>query len=439
MAYAPEDPNNKQQQQQQDQQPEPAMTSSAPGAGPGSPAGKSTAPQATPSQPFQNLQAYLSANAPQVNQQAGQISSNLNTQYGQLQSDVNAAGSEFGNQVSAGYAHPNPELTNQAAANPASFVSNPGNVAAFQSLYNDTYTGPRNFEGTSPYGELSSKITTAANNASNFKTLPGMQNYFASNNPTATKGDNTLDAVLLRGNRGAYQQVADTAKQFETLPGYLSNAAAEANKGVSEAQQAAGNESARLREQFTGQQGVIPTAQADFSERLDQARGGAQSSADRIRDLFSNISKKRGVDLFPLIDALKPEDFSDLGITRPQLISYAANNSIAQQEGVPFDSLNYLHQQVPDVQINPANFASRNDYDTASALTQLTGQDLSSWLNQANIDQSGTFNPTNPNISDFSYVGAYNALVDLLNQVPPSKAIFTNLPKVDEQGNVIRK
>lgn len=395
MAY---DPNAQDQNQQQNQaaQPNAMMTSSAPGAGPGSSAGKSTAPQATPSQPFQNLQAYLSANAPQVQQQADQISGNLNTQYGQVKSDVNNAQSDFGNQVQGGYAQPNPDITNQAETNTTAFAGNPDNVKAFQNLYNDTYTGPSNFESTTPYGALNTEVTGAANNATNFNTLPGMQTYFQGQNPNATQGGNTLDAVLLSGTPGAYNEVKQAAQPFGGLSDYLTNATNTADQGVTAAQKTAADTASGLQNAFTGTNGIIPNFENSVNSAVTNSQAQAQARSDAAK---AALELKNPNDLNSVqgqIPKISDQTLADLGLGRDQLESILGQRDVVNNSGKqsPIDLASYLGltQQSPDVVLNRANIASKDDYAKAQALSQLTGQDLTSFLNQGDLSKAGTAN-----------------------------------------------
>lgn len=393
MAYDPaqQDPN---QQQNQSATANPMTTSSAPGAGPGASTGKNAAtPQSAPTQPFQNLQSYLTANTPQVNQQAQTISGNLNNQYGQVQSDINKATSEFGNQVKGGYAQ-NEDVLNQAASNPSSFVSNPENMKAFQSLYNDTYSGPTNFEGSEPYGSLSKEISSATQNASNFNSLPGMQTYFQNQNPNATKGGNILDSVLLQGNPEAVSQVQNAAKPFANLNDYLNTATTQANQGVTDAQKAASDISANAQNRFTGE--VIPSFQNTINNQVIQNRTQAQQREDNAKAALE-LKNANDLNIIPGQEPkISDQTLSDLGLGRDQLESMIAQRDFINNTGTqsPIDLASYLGltQQSPEAQINAANSASSNDYANAEALSKLTGQDLSSFLNQADISKANTAN-----------------------------------------------
>ena len=407
MAYDPNQQDNAQQQNQQPQNQEmQPTTSSAPGAGPGSSTGKSAAPQANPTQPFQNLQAYLGANAPQTEDQANKIAGDLNNQYGQVTGDVNKAQTDFGTQVKGGYTQANPTLTNSAASDPGAFVGDQNNVKAFQNLYNDTYSGPSNFESTTPYGDLSKEVTGAASNATNFDTLPGMQTYFQGQNPNATQGGNTLDAVLLAGNPNAVSTIQNAAKPFAGLSDYLTNATNTADQGVTAAQKDAQGINQGLHDQFTGANGVIPTFESGVNNAVTQAQTQAQARNDAAKAALGNNPGN-----------VSDQTLSDLGLTRDQYNVMTKEANFINSGGpdlksgmqpnsswpaqVDLSSLLGLQQQSPLAAITAGNTATGSDYTKAAALQQLTGMDLTSFLNPENAGQAGTalenLTTTNPN------------------------------------------
>lgn len=422
MAYAPneQDPNQQNQGQPQNPAIQP-MTSSAPGAGPASSAGKSAAPQATPSQPFQNLQAYLTANAPQVNQQANQIAGNLNTQYGQVTGDVNKAQADFGNQVQGGYAQANTDLTNSAASNPGAFVSNPDNVKAFQSLYNDTYGGPSSFEGSDPYTSLGNEVSTAASNASNFNSLPGMQTYFQSQNPNATQGGNTLDAVLLSGNKNALNTVQNAAQPFAGLTDYLGNATTAADQGVSNAVADANNINQGLHTQFTGEGGVVPTWEKGITDQTATAQAQADAYNKSVNNVQQQVADMSGT----------------LGNTEAAIKAYNDQNYNPVAAGVSDQStlpgINYDLSQlskVPDVlgAATPESVASKGDFANEAALNQLLGIDLQN-LNPANSASAGSYKvPGNASLP------IQQAIDELTKEMGAANSGFTNNGKLQYQG-----
>jgi len=461
MAFDPnqQDPNQQNQQNPLLAQTMP-MTSSAPGAGPAAaPAGKGTAPQATPTQPFQNLSAYLSANAPQITQQANQIAGNLNDVYGQTKTGIDTGVKDFGNQVTAGYTAPNPDVVKNASENPSAFVSDPNNVKAFQSLYNDTYSGPANFESTGAYGDINANVNKAISQANLLNSPEGVQTYFQNNNPNATKGGNILDTVLLQGSPEAYTTVQNAAKPFSSLSDYLNQGVTASDQAAQTAQKTADQTAADVRNKFTGANGIIPTFQSGLDTRLASTLSDAQSRADRIKKYFQdldstkglsslnwNTGNKSGAGLTPedILSNINNKDFESMGInpatdiegyntSARSLDPLVFNTRLGELNGsilAPFNSSDYLQQQSPEATITRSNVATPDEYSEAAALQTLTGNDLSSWLNPSNASQAGTFNP---NVSQYNLKAAMDKLKSIL---PPGLFVNPGVVNSSDTGSV---
>src|ERR1017187_9231180 len=146
--------------------------------------GGAPASQGTPTQfgsSASKLGDYVSANAPQIGQQATNVTNGLNQQYGQVQGDITNAANQFGQSVQGGYTAGNQDVVNQATANPTQFASDPNNVKAFQGQYNDTYSGPTSYESSQPYGAIQGEVNNAVTNAGLLNTQAGLQSYLGKN------------------------------------------------------------------------------------------------------------------------------------------------------------------------------------------------------------------------------------------------------------------
>lgn len=393
MAYlAEEDDQNKKNQaaplSSDSQSSQPVTTSSAPGSssmgGAKSPTGSPSNKQAA--QPFTNLNAYLSANAPQIEQQANTIAGNLTNQYGQTKGQIDTGVQDFNQQVSGGYTAPNQDIVNQAAANPTQFVQNPDNISAFQKQLNNKYTGPANFETTTPYQGLNQQVTQQAQNANLLNTPSGIQTYLRSSGRNPTQGENVLDSVLLQGNPEAISTVQNAAAPFNTLGDYLTQSASFADKKASAAPTIAQESAKYASDKFNGPQGVIPTFQQGLTTKAQQEE--AKRSAYNT-DLSGAYSKASGAD-----SALK----AFLGAT-----GLSVSN--------PFGSV--LGMSPSATPASTTNVASANDYAIDAALNQLMGnQDFlpDSLTNQAGsyVAPSGTI-PDVGNLSVDAARAAANA------------------------------
>lgn len=377
MAFLPPEEQNNQAPQG------PTSVGSAPPPSSGGSSGAGAAPKAgsapssgTPTQfgsSSSKLGDYLSANAPQITDQANNISQGLNTQFGQVGNDITNAANQFGQQVQSGYTAGNQDLVNQAASNPTGFVSSdPNNISAFQAQYNDQYTGPQNFESTTPYSNIQNEVNNAVQGAQSLGTQGGLQNYFASTGKNPTQASNTLDALLINGNPQAQQQVQQAASQFNGLTDQFGNAVKGANAQVQTAQQAAD-----AAKQYA--QGQIGKTVDQFGNTLNTQLQGANQSRDAYNSALSDLQAKAT----PLV---------------------APINSLMQT--APNLGLTNYFSNVPGMSpvINPATLgttASADQYGEDAALEQLLGNNYNQQLT-GDSSQAGTFKTPGaaPNFND---------------------------------------
>lgn len=352
------------------------MTSAGAGAGPtgakGAPTGAATNTAAA--QPFTNLNAYLTANAPQVQNQANTIAGNLTSQYGQTQNDINTGTSDFNQQVAGGYAAPNAQVVQQAAADPTNFAQTPSNVTAFQGQLNDQYTGPANFEGTTGYSDLNNEVNTATQNAAQVNTLPGLQTYLQGTEKNPTQGENTLDSVLLNQSPNAIKTVQAAAAPFSQLPGYLSNNVTSADALAAAAPGQAAEAAQAANTAFLGPNGVAPQFQSALNSGVTAAQGKENAYNTTVNQ---NVA------------ALNPIN--------------AALNSFEAQSGVSGVSnplTSYLDQQVDTTNPTLANVSTNSQYAEDAALQKLLGTLYSPALDQGNIGQAGSFNVPDAQAAD---------------------------------------
>lgn len=316
---------------------------------------------------------YLSANAPQITQQAAGIAGNLNNQFGQIQGDINQGVSQFGQQVQQGYTAANPDVVNQATKDPTKFVQDPNNVAAFQAQYNNQYKGPQNFESTTPYSNVQNEVNNAVKGAQALGTQGGLENYFAGQGRNPTQASNTLDSLLIQGNPEAQQQVTTAANQFNGLGDQLTQGTTSANAQAQAAQKAA--------------QDASNYAHTQIGQTVDQFGNSLNSNLTQAEQQRQAYNKQLG----------------DLQAKATPLV--APINSFIQSN--PGWGLTNYFQDVPGMSsvINPAtlsNTANADQYARDAALSQLLGQDYTAQLNPSDIGQAGTFKaPENtPNFND---------------------------------------
>lgn len=299
---------------------------------------------------------YLTANAPQIQGQADTLAGNLNTQYGDLNKGITDAANNFQSQVQGGYAANNPDAVNQAIADPAKFASDPNNVKAFQGQYNDTYTGPTNFEGTSGYSDLQNNVGQAVTQGNLLGTQAGLQSYLQGKGTNPTQAMSTLDSLLLRGNPEAQQKINTAAGQFGNLTGQLGTATTGADQSVADAQKAAAASQAYAQGQFN------PYVQ-NFGNTINTGAAGAEAN----RGAYNTSAA----------------DYFQKGTAAGQALSGITGGT------------NYFAPQVAGLQpiqtpISAANFSTPEQYAQAAALQQLSGNNLNLPIDQTTAGQAGT-------------------------------------------------
>ncbi len=306
---------------------------------------------------------YLSANAPQIQNQANNIVGGLNNQYGQVNQDITNAANQFQSQVQGGYAASNPDVVNQAKNDVTGFAKDPNNVKAFQSQYNNAYTGPQNFEGTDQYGNIQNEVNSAVQNANLLQSPAGLQSYLAGTQKNPTRASTTLDQLLLNGNPQAQASIQGAAKQFGGLTDQFGNVTSQADQSVQAAQQAA-----QQSNQYAHQQ-IQPVA-SNFNTGLQTAAQQAEAQRNAYNNSLNQF----------------------YGQATP--IGQNINNYLAQMYGQPSienQSSDFINKNpLITNPITTAQSATPEQYQQAAALSQLLGQDYTSPLDQANIGQAGT-------------------------------------------------
>lgn len=368
---------------------------------------------------------YLSANAPQIGQQAQTVTNNLNNQYGQVQGDITNAVNQFGQQVQGGYTAGNQDLVNQAFANPTQFASDPNNVKAFQSQYNDTYSGPQNFESTSPYGNIQNEVNSAVQNAGLLNSQAGLQQYLGQTGKgNQTRASNTLDALLLQGNQGAKQQIQQAAGQFKGLTDQFGNAVQGANQNVTAAQQAA--DQAR---QYAQQQAGTATNQfnTQLQDALKQAQNqtsaynqtipGFQSGLEALNQGVNNWNNFTNTSWdpnfgFATVGMQNPTS----GVDVPQMMNAPTQNQVATQDQLAQQqALNTLLGNNNLNAIDPNSAVGGYNAPTASSLSPYAQQIMDNLTNASNDTYQKWIAPLAGNSHGAQFMQPFNET--LQNQV----------------------
>lgn len=415
--------------------PQAAQTGGSAGQGGGA-QGQSTAPSVGTSTQFgsnaSKLGDYLQANQDQVQQMANQIAGQMGQNYSNIQQGIGQAGQQFGQQVQGGYTPTDPTLLQNVQQNPTAVAGNPQQLQSFQQQFNDQYTGPTSFEGSTLYGNQAQQIQNAVQQANLLGSFSGLSGYLQNNiesNPTP--GQNTLDTTLLQANQPAFQTVQQAAAPFSTLQGQLGQQATTQDAAIQAAQQ-----QAQAAQQAA--QGAWTTAGQNFAntvnQELGQASQGYTGAQNALNNYIAQLQK-------PGLSGLTPAQMMQLGVDPTVMGEYIAAPTVEQemqQNWTNLPALNPLPAGVgpganewtlPTIGAGPtaATVATPQDYATLAALTQLggnapTGSPLQAGqANMAGTYQTPNFKPT-PNNQALAQ--------DLYNQLNP----WASVPGSTAQG-----
>lgn len=403
----------------------PITSSSAPTSG-GTGNSINQASSAGAAQPFTNLQTYLTANAPQIQQQAGAISGALTSQYGQATGAIDQAKSDFGTQVNAGYTPANQGAVDNFTKDPTAVAADPNATNAFESQLTDAYKGPASFESSSQYGDAAGKVQAGQSLASQVTSPGGISSYLQSQNPNETQGMATLDSSLVQGDPTANASIQAAAQPFNGLNDYLTSATTAADAGVTRAQQAA-------QAAQTAAQTAAGKTTTDFSNGLNTAFStAAQKATDynaRMNNLLTRIQNGG-------LSSMSPDDQAAIGYNpalTPLMQSY---DSVfpAQAKASPIDFSSFYTPGSQQAMPTGANIAKPQDVAEYQALQKLLGQapavnfTMPTDPNAAGVHNGPAALPqyNNEAAADAMY-SAYNPMVTQLqgaNQLPKNAADF---------------
>ena len=314
-----------------------------------------------PAQPFQNIGAYLTANAPQVGQEAQGIASGLNQTAGQITNDVNTAANNFTGQVNNATTNFTPAQATSLETSPTNFASNPSDVATFNALYQNAtpYSGPTSFETTTPYQNVNTEATGAANTGATLNNFNGVQSYLQGLTPQSTAGTSALDTALLQGTPGAMAPINSAVTNLNALPTTLANATTAEDAA---AQQAATTNAASATAANTAGQ----TAQTNFQTGLNKELANDVAATDAYNAAVQkeNATASAGLPTFDQLGNEVSAFNTDIGYGNgnPNAVTLGAAPTLA-------------NQTIGEPTLNEA--ASPTDFATQQALEQIFGSTYS--------------------------------------------------------------
>lgn len=358
--------------------------------GAGSPQGAAAVPNTTKAPPVQNLQAYLTANAPQSVQMGQNIANNLTSQANKVTGDINADQAAFDQQVQSSNTAPNQDLVSRAAASPTDFVQNPDDVAAFQAQENANYTGPDSFESSTYAPALNTEVANAQQLAPDLTKPGAVQQLARGQEQNPTTGMSNLDSLLLQETPEALTPITAAEKPFATLGTALSNAATTENANIGTAKANDIASAALVPSAFTtGPNAVVPAWQKGLQDELatDTAQTNAYDTA--LNSLISSENSAQP-NIAALEAALGAYNTTAPGYSSSDPFIKGATSTLPTINGVDFALNNPSAINAPTLD----QAATAKDVEMQNALQTLLGKGFSP---QFDASQAGKFTaPTAP-------------------------------------------
>lgn len=338
----------------------------------GGPQGAPSVPNSTKAPPVQNLQDYLTANAPQAVGMGGAIAQNISTQGQQVTGDINADQQAFDQSVQTSNVAPNQDLINQAANNPSEFVQDPNNVQQFQAQENANYTGPTSFESSAYDQPLTQEVDQFQQNTPNTNTPAGVLQLVTGQEQNPTLGMENLDALLLGGTPGATQAITQAEAPYASLGQSLTNVGTTEDANIASAQ--ANDLAAPAAVQnafFTGPNAEVPA--------WEQGLQGEETNATNAVNAYNQTVPGYDTEQGNLGNIA--QNWNNFQYSVPNFGIYTTPISAP---GSPSEAA----VNAPSL----SSVATPQDYATEAALSQLLGTSLGTTpIDQSTVGQAGTF------------------------------------------------
>jgi hypothetical protein len=401
------DPNAPEQPNAQGVPPNPQAPVSSGGAGVAAPSGTKATPGVNvPAQPSAQLSAYLSANQPQTQAFAQNVAGTVGGQVNAAQNAIQPAVNTYTGNL---YSVPTDESVNAAVASSPSSLT-PDQQAIYQTELGAAAKAPNpagKFETTGAYQDLAQGVQSAVQTANLWNAGNSVPSITTALNPfeqpDATSGVRTLDALLLSQNPDAYGVIRNAVAPAANLQGSLDSATGQADQSLTNA--IAADNAATAAAQQAGQ---------TYSQNLTSYLNSAVKTA---QDTATATNARIAADL--KAGTLTAEDDAALGISKEQGDALAAkaaaanaSSSAANMGGAPIDLAYYLSQKDPSV-ISAANTATAKDYSDIAALMALLGDRAPTLpISMDTASQAGAA----PSLNSISYEQALKA-ADISDQI----------------------
>ena len=304
-----------------------------------------------------NLNSYLSANADQGAQVAGQIEGAVNSQGQNAQSEVNSVNTGFNQAVSSGATAEDSAAVNKAIQDASQLQAgqslSAADLAAFGSQASATYGGPTDMTAQAGYSQAAADAAAAANTAQEAQTEYGrdvlLQNQYNNTSPTGyNPGEQNLDQLLLEGSDGA-KAIINSANQWGNLSTALGSDVSNGNAAAQTAQ---------------------AQAAQDSTDALSAFNTGRTAANTSVSDYLANQKANYSTDYNALVSALNGYSGGNLSLTAAQA------QALGLTQGEKLYNLNQASptlgsQYLSQAAFNPNAEITANQAAELSALDQL--------------------------------------------------------------------
>lgn len=441
-------------------QPQQQVSNAAPitagGAGLGGATKSPTTPgQNVPAQPSAQLSAYLTANQPQTAAFGQNIANTLGQQ---TQAAGNAIQPAVNTYTGNLYNVPTDTALNQKIESSPSSLT-PEERTAYQKEVGAAGKSPNpsgTFETTAPYQDLTQNINKAVEQAGLWNQGNNTAAISTALQPFEKSGTNAgvtnLDALLLSGSPGAYNQIRQAVAPAAGLQGQLDTGTAQANQALQ-------NSVATNAATTTAAQGSANTYAKNMTDYLNNAVAQSQAKQTALNKENNTLSTDfASGNVTPAdIEALnKSFSFLPSGRTAQDFLNFipglnnninyinSALDSVNSNSGQPLYgsqykiptlsalNSNYLLPGMSAPAITNANTATGQNYSDVAALMEMLGGNAPTLpIDASTADQAGTSSIGTP--AEFNQ----NTLLSQLGPVGAGYANIANSPLINSPNTDI--
>lgn len=336
---------------------------------------------ATPPPPTQegtgwtNLQRYLELNAPQASKMAGRVAESVEEGAQKAGEAIRGGRSAFEADV---------EKQNVISQDPiekaktAAETLTPEERAQFIQYRKGEYLGPESLQDTSAYYDLARQVEEAQTRTGLTETSAGRQQLLDELATDPTRGKTLLNELLLSGDPGARDRLAQARQTGEALTGQLSGAV-EASKAAAEAKQAELQGIAeQIHREFYGPQegklgGVLGGLESQIASGYKAAQGDvAKQLADAYRYAYDAPSIGLSRELSPE-QRTRWEERLSRELATPEGYQFWMQTPFQASQGT---TPTMPETYVPSFSFSREQYASPEQYARERALEELLGEEF---------------------------------------------------------------